>query len=211
MALKNAQKKTTPKRLRVRPILLLAFLPLLLLALGVLYLTGDRGHGESGKNGEGFILNADQAYPEGALPEELRFDRLLLEKSSRRLTAFFRGKAVRVYLVALGDNPEGHKEFEGDGRTPEGRYIIDSKNPNSSYYKNIGISYPNQADREHAAGLGKSPGGDIKIHGLAPHFAGLGQAHRIMDWTFGCIAVTNPEMEEIYRHTPVGTPIDIVP
>jgi hypothetical protein len=152
-----------------------------------------------------------EEYPQGPLPESLMFDKLLLEKAKRRLTAYAKGKAVRVYLVALGENPLGHKQFQGDKRTPEGNYTINDKNPRSAYYKNIGISYPNAQDRERAKKMHKSPGGDIKIHGLAPHFAAMGPAHRATDWTYGCIAVTNPEMEEIFLRTPVGIPIEILP
>ncbi len=156
-------------------------------------------------------LPVNEAYPQGPLPDELRFERLRLEKSLRKLTAYAGSKPVRVYLVALGTNPLGHKEVQGDRKTPEGTYKIDGKNPNSSYYKNLGVSYPNAADRAHAKKLGQSPGGDIKIHGLAPSFAAIGAAHRLSDWTHGCIAVTNEEMEELYTRTAVGVPIEIVP
>jgi len=156
-------------------------------------------------------LPPDVAYPQGPFPDSLSFDKLVLEKGKRRLTAYAKGKPVRVYLVALGENPVGHKEFEGDKRTPEGSYSIDDKNPNSAYHRNLGISYPNDADRARAEKLGKSPGGDIKIHGLAPEFADVGRFHRLTDWTLGCAAVTNEEIEELFQHTPVGTPIDILP
>lgn len=156
-------------------------------------------------------LSSKEAYPEGPLPDSLVFDALQLEKSKRLLTAYAKGKPVRVYLVALGFTPKGHKQFEGDGRTPEGTYTIDDKNPRSAYYKNLGISYPNEMDSAFASAQGKSPGGDIKIHGLAPHFAELGDEHRLTDWTYGCIAVTNPEMEELYARTPRGVPIQILP
>jgi hypothetical protein len=200
-------------RAKARVIIMAVFVPLLLLTVAGLYLISrEAGTGQPGGAG-GFTLSlgADEAYPQGLLPQGLLFDRLLLEKKARRLTAYCEGKPVRVYLVSLGFAPEGHKEVEGDGKTPEGEYYIDSKNPKSAYYKNLGISYPNAADRERAAKLGKSPGGDIKIHGLAPAYAALGQAHRLTDWTYGCIAVTNEEMEELYQRTPVGTPILIVP
>lgn len=156
-------------------------------------------------------LPDDESYPAGPLPAGLKYDRLYLEKSARKLTAYAGDKPVRVYLVALGTNPLGHKEYQGDRKTPEGKYSVDGKNPNSSYYKNLGVSYPNAADKAYAQKLGKSPGGDIKIHGLAPSFAYVGSAHRLSDWTHGCIAVTNEEMEELYNHTAVGVPIEIVP
>lgn len=152
-----------------------------------------------------------EIYPNGPLAEGQTFDRLLLEKSERRLTAFSKGTAVRIYYVALGTEPVGRKQFEGDRKTPEGTYTINDKNPNSAYYKNLGISYPNKADRDYARKQNKKPGGDIKIHGLAPSFAELGAAHRLTDWTYGCIAVTNPEIDELFTRTPIGTPIEIVP
>lgn len=156
-------------------------------------------------------LAEEEAYPQGELPDGLMFEKLFLQKKARKLTAYSNGKPVRVYLVSLGFAPVGPKEVQGDGKTPEGKYSIDGKNPHSAYYKNLGISYPDSKDRKNAQKLGKSPGGDIKIHGLAPSFAEIGEEHLLTDWTHGCIAVTNPEMEELYTRTAVGTPIEIVP
>lgn len=116
---------------------------------------------------------------------------------------------VKTYTIALGFNPIGHKEVEGDGKTPEGQYYIDSKNPNSAYHLNLGISYPNEQDRERAQAMGQSAGGDIKIHGLKNGFGFIGEDHSEKDWTAGCIAVTNEEMEELYRSVSVNTPIEI--
>lgn len=210
-----------PKQRNVPRILVMAALPVLLLVvlLGVSALfSSDDEPAANGGNAAGPLasygiaeLAADEAYPQGALTTSTRFDLLLLEKDKRRLTAFSGGKAVRVYLVALGATPVGHKEVEGDMRTPEGVYAINDKNPKSAYHLNLGISYPDEADRAHAKTLGKSPGGDIKIHGLAPEFADIGQAHRLTDWTYGCVAVTNEEIEELFARTPVGTPIEIKP
>ena len=152
-----------------------------------------------------------QEYPQGPLARSVQFDKLLVEKAQRRMTAYSNNKPVRIYTVSLGDNPIGPKQFEGDEKTPEGAYTIDGKNPHSSYYKNLGISYPNAADKKFAKSKGKRPGGAIKIHGLAPHFQHIGALHRLEDWTDGCIAVTNEEMEELYTRTPVGIPIHIRP
>jgi murein L,D-transpeptidase YafK len=117
-----------------------------------------------------------------------------------------RGESVlRIYRVALGRDPAGHKQQEGDGRTPEGNYTIDRRNPNSRYHLSLRISYPNAADRARAAELGVEPGGDIMIHGLKD-----GQP-RNDDWTQGCIAVTDSEMDEIWALVPEGTPIRIDP
>ncbi|MDR3176908.1 MAG: L,D-transpeptidase family protein [Desulfovibrio sp.] len=156
-------------------------------------------------------LGPQEAYPQGPLPAGLLFDRLHLEKKSRRLTAFADGRPVRVYLVALGANPLGPKQAEGDKRTPEGLYRIADKDPDSAYYKSLGVSYPNERDRERSAARNSPPGGNIKIHGLGAEFAKVGQAHRITDWTYGSIALTNPEMEELFTRTDVGTPIEISP
>lgn len=205
-----------PQRKKNFRLPLLIALPVLLAC--VLALTGLPGgnesqeHGLMQKNEFGLMMLTEaEAYPLGPLEPELRFESLKLEKSRRLLSAHAGGKVVRVYLVALGENPVGPKEVKGDKRTPEGQYRIEDKNPNSSYYKNLGISYPEEKDLKRAGELGQEPGGDIKIHGLAPEYAFLGQAHRISDWTHGCVAVTNEEMEEIYKHTPVGVPILIVP
>ena len=145
------------------------------------------------------------------LPVELQFDRLVVDKQARRLTAYAGGDAVREYRIALGWAPEGHKQMEGDGKTPEGAYIVDGKNPKSRYYKNLGVSYPNDADRAAAAALGVSPGGDIKIHGLPAGQGHLGAVHWMQDWTAGCIAVSNEEIDELYARTPVGSAIEIRP
>ncbi|MDR2487960.1 MAG: L,D-transpeptidase family protein [Desulfovibrio sp.] len=203
-----------PNRHRfVRPAALLldmAIFCLLFAGAAILYDPAENGGLSMRALGANALLPAEE-YPQGSLPDGVKFDKLLLEKSKRRLTAYVGSKPTRIYLVALGENPVGHKQFEGDKRTPEGTYIINDKNPNSAYYKNIGISYPNAEDRARAKKFNKRPGGDIKIHGLAPHFADIGAAHRLMDWTYGCIAVTNPEIEEIFSRTAVGTPIEIVP
>ncbi len=145
------------------------------------------------------------------LAADLQFDRLVVDKAEHRLTAYAGDEAVRVYCIALGPNPVGHKERQGDGKTPEGVYFVDGKNPNSKFYKNLGVSYPNETDRAKAAELGADPGGDIKIHGLPPGQEHLGKTHWMQDWTAGCIAVSNEEIDELYAHTPVGTPIEIRP
>ncbi|MEZ4740799.1 MAG: L,D-transpeptidase family protein, partial [Flavobacteriales bacterium] len=106
------------------------------------------------------------SYPEARLPTGTRIDSLRVYKSERRMDAYAGGVVVQTYSIALGQQPVGDKQYQGDMRTPEGRYTINDKNPNSGYHKNLGISYPSDADRKEARALGKSPGGDIKIHGL---------------------------------------------
>lgn len=151
------------------------------------------------------------SYPEARLPAGTRIDSLRVYKSERRMDAFAGGAVVQTYTIALGQQPVGDKQYQGDMRTPEGRYTINDKNPNSGYHKNLGISYPNDADRQEARALGKSPGGDIKIHGLPNGRGHIGKLHRQSDWTWGCIAVTDEEVDELYEAVPIGTPIEIRP
>ncbi|MFO1423738.1 MAG: L,D-transpeptidase family protein [Candidatus Competibacteraceae bacterium] len=138
-------------------------------------------------------------------------NRILVEKKARRLTLFRDNKPVKTYAIALGRQPEGHKQFEGDNKTPEGRYVIDSRKMNSSFHRALHISYPSPKDAAFAAGQKKSAGGNIMIHGLPNGMGALGPLHRLRDWTAGCIAVTNAEIEEIWRVVPDGTPIEIRP
>ena len=138
-------------------------------------------------------------------------DKVLIEKQARRLTLLARGEAIKTYTIALGGNPVGPKEREGDNKTPEGSYIIDGRNGNSGYHLSLHISYPNAQDIERARELGVSSGGDIMIHGIKNGHGKLGTAHAERDWTEGCIAVSNPEMEEIYRLVPNGTVVEITP
>ncbi len=145
------------------------------------------------------------------LPEGQEIEKLVVLKSERKMQAFAGGKLVKTYKIALGRNPVGDKQFEGDRKTPEGLYTINDKNPNSGYHKNLGISYPNAQDIAEARQLGKPTGGDIKIHGMRNGASYLGFFHRLTDWTHGCIAVTDAEVDELYAHTPIGTPIEILP
>ncbi len=140
-----------------------------------------------------------------------RVDRVVVNKGRRELLLLAGANVLRTYRVALGSDPLGHKLCEGDGRTPEGRYAIDRRNPQSAYHLALRISYPNQADRQRAEELGLDPGGDIMIHGL-PNGVDAGQrGHPQRDWTRGCIAVTNAEIEEIWNLVAEGTPVEINP
>jgi len=138
-------------------------------------------------------------------------DRILIVKSTRSMTLFHGDKVLKTYKVALGSVPAGPKRIQGDHKTPEGNYIIASRNEHSQFHLALRISYPGAADRARARQLGASPGGDIMIHGLPPAFAYLGALHRKTDWTDGCIAVTNAEIEEIWSLVPVGTRVEIRP
>ena len=138
-------------------------------------------------------------------------DRIVVSKARRELLLLRDGKVIRSYRIALGVTPVGAKEREGDGKTPEGSYTISGRNPASKFHKSLRISYPAARDRERARRAGVNPGGDIMIHGLPNGQESLGAAHRDTDWTLGCIAVTNQEIEEIWRLVPNGTPIQIEP
>lgn len=120
-------------------------------------------------------------------------------------------RILRAYRVSLGSQPMGPKEQQGDHRTPEGRYVIDSRIAASRFHRALHISYPNAQDRERAHKAGVSTGGDIMIHGLPNGYAAIGRAHLLHDWTDGCVAVTDDEIEEVWRLVPNGTPVEIKP
>ena len=128
-----------------------------------------------------------------------------VSKSARKIYLLHGQRVLKSYDVDLGFSPGGHKAFEGDGRTPEGAYVIDRRNPNSQFHLSIGISYPNANDIAVAQAAGQSPGGEIFVHGQAGH--GINRR----DWTAGCIAVTDKEIERIYAMVRNGTPIFIAP
>jgi murein L,D-transpeptidase YafK len=138
-------------------------------------------------------------------------DRIVIIKSARTLALLSGSKVLKTYKVALGSVPVGPKLVEGDHKTPEGSYVIDAKNSHSQFHLSLHISYPSTANQQRARSIGARPGGAIMIHGLARPFAYLGPLHRQTDWTDGCIAVTNAEIEEIWRLVPVGTRVEIRP
>jgi murein L,D-transpeptidase YafK len=138
-------------------------------------------------------------------------DKVVLIKGKRVLLLMRQGEIFKSYKVALGKEPNGHKTKAGDKKTPEGTYILDSRNPDSKFHLAIHISYPKESDILNAQRQGVPPGGDIMIHGLPPDLGRVGKLHRLSDWTNGCIAVTNNEIEEIWRLVPDGTPIEIKP
>ncbi len=138
-------------------------------------------------------------------------DAVVVEKASRRMYLKQNGMVLRAYDIALGFEPEGHKTQRGDGRTPEGRYTLDFRNPNSQFHRSMRVSYPSREDVARAERLGVDPGNNIMIHGLPDDWAWMGRHHRRHDWTEGCIAVTNEEMDEIWAMVDTGTPIYIRP
>ncbi len=138
-------------------------------------------------------------------------DQVVIEKSLRRLTLKHGPTDIAHYTIALGGVPVGRKQCQGDNKTPEGQYRISGRNLHSSFHRSLRISYPNEYDRKAASKLGCSPGGDIMIHGLPNGSGWIGTAHHLKDWTLGCIAVTNSEIEEIWRLVPDGTVVKILP
>ena len=136
-------------------------------------------------------------------------DKVLVDKSDEKLYLLKDGTTIAEYSVAFGANPVGHKEQEGDERTPEGHYLLDYKKADSSFYKAIHISYPNDADKQAAAAKGVDPGGLIMIHGQRNRLGWLSLITQRFNWTDGCIAVTNVEMDQIWNAVAVNTPIEI--
>jgi len=138
-------------------------------------------------------------------------DSIVIEKKAHRLTLFHLGRPIRQYRVALGADPEQDKVSAGDRRTPTGLFYIESRNSRSDYHLALRIAFPDSAHRARAAALGLTPGGDIEIHGLQNGRGDTGAFHRTADWTNGCIALTDEEIEEIWTSVPVGTPVEIRP
>jgi murein L,D-transpeptidase YafK len=149
--------------------------------------------------------------PFSPLPTDAKADLLVVEKGHRRLLAYTHGGLLRAYPVSLGRDPVGPKDRQGDRRTPEGRYVIDGHNPASSFHRALHVSYPSTADVLRARSGGYDPGGEIMVHGIHNGLGWIGRAHRFVNWTTGCVAVTDPEIEELYRIVPDGTPIEIKP
>ena len=152
-----------------------------------------------------FLLCSGMAYSEQTA------DLVRVVKSESRLYLIRKGQEFATFRVAFGSNPKGHKQQQGDERTPEGRYTLDYKNANSAYYKSIHISYPNTKDRENARKRGVDPGGHIMIHGQRNGYEGLSIFAQFFNWTNGCIALNNPDMDVVWKAVSPGTPIEIRP
>ena len=140
-----------------------------------------------------------------------QIDKVYVVKSKRQLYLMSNNRIVKTYTVGLGQQPIGHKQQRGDSRTPEGKYLIDYRNPKSRFHLSLHINYPSHIDRRRAWSQGVSPGGDIFIHGLPNGMEDAGGLFRQSDWTDGCIAVSNEAIQEIWRTVKNGTPIEIVP
>ena len=149
--------------------------------------------------------------PPAIAPFASQADLIEVFKSERRMELRQSGRLLKSYRVALGFAPERHKEREGDGRTPEGSYTIDARNPKSAFHLSLRVSYPDGRDRAHAEGLGVSPGGDIYIHGLPNGWRKLWTPHPRRDWTTGCVAVTDAEIREVWSLVPTGARVVIHP
>jgi murein L,D-transpeptidase YafK len=145
------------------------------------------------------------------LPVGFTADEVVIYKADRTLVLMKDGQPAKTYPISLGWSPKGAKTRQGDGKTPEGCFTIDYRNPQSRYHLSLHISYPDSLARTHAASLGCSPGGDIMIHGLPSGLGAIGRLHLMRDWTNGCIAVTNAEIEELWDACPDGTPVRIEP
>lgn len=138
-------------------------------------------------------------------------DHVVVDKSERTLYLMRDGEVIKSYRVALGRIPRGPKTVEGDGRTPEGSYIFDARRDDSRFYRSLRISYPNPTDRARSSARGMPAGGQIMVHGMAPELERWGADHYLFNWTEGCIAVTNEEMDEIWASVQLGTRIEIRP
>lgn len=138
-------------------------------------------------------------------------DSILILKKDHVMELLAGGKVIRTYKVALGQGGLDPKQREGDARTPEGHYVIDARSDHSKYHKALHVSYPSAEDRRRAARMGVAPGGAIMIHGLPNGKGWVGARHRLFDWTLGCIAVTDEEIDEVWKLVPVGTPVEIRP
>jgi murein L,D-transpeptidase YafK len=149
-------------------------------------------------------------HPDIPVTERLA-DRIVISKSAHTMTLLADGSVLEVYQIAIGRGPAGPKTRAGDHKTPEGEYVVDAKNADSKFYLALHLSYPNAADRARARRSGVNPGGDIEIHGIEKGLGWIGALHRSFDWTDGCIAVTDPEIREVWKLAPVGTPVEIRP
>lgn len=151
------------------------------------------------------LINANNS----PIESNVVINKIVVYKSTHKMEVYEKNKLIKVYKISIGRGGKGPKEYEGDKKTPEGIYIINSKNKDSGYHYNLGISYPNKYDMERCKKLNKPTGCDIKIHGLKNGFGFIGKFHLLFDWTLGCIALSNNEIDELSLHTPIGTIIEI--
>lgn len=162
---------------------------------------------------DGFTLQQRKrkAIPASVIPLNAVVDSIVVLKHKREMAVYAKGKKMKTYIISLGTQPIGKKRSQGDLKTPEGKYIINDKNPNSIYHKNLGISYPNNDDRRYAQANKLQTGGDVKIHGLPNNPKYKPEEYLNSDWTWGCIAVSNEEIDELYKNVKMGSVICIFP
>ena len=153
-----------------------------------------------------FALSAKAQQP---LTAPLQADRIVVVKSTHTMTLYAKGKVLKVYRVSLGSGSGGPKQKLGDHETPEGAYTIDGRNAHSTCHLALHLSYPNSGDRQRARRAGVDPGGDVEIHGLPNSYPDVPAGQQLGDWTWGCIALTNAEMEEVWKSVPLGTVIEV--
>lgn len=156
-------------------------------------------------------LAAWSLWPTTPLAAGAKVDLVVVHKAARRLELYRGGSLLKSYAVSLGRHPIGPKQQQGDGRTPEGEYRLDYRKRDSSFYRAIHISYPGLADVAASRSRGADPGGLVMIHGMKNGLGWLGRLHLAIDWTDGCVAVTDREMDEIWRAVPDGTKIVLEP
>lgn len=142
-------------------------------------------------------------------PSAVKVDKVIVQKTKHIMTLHEGDKIIRSYKISIGGGGLERKQFRGDNKTPEGLYIIDGRNEKSAFYRSLHISYPSPADTQNAKSQGRDPGDNIMIHGMRNGLGWIGSLHRLVDWTAGCIAVTDAEMDEIWTLVPNGTPIEI--
>jgi len=156
-----------------------------------------------------FLFEACESPPPHVFTQ--RIDRIIITKSTHTMILMSGAVPIASYRVAIGRGSVGAKQQTGDHRTPEGNYVVDSKRNHSQFYLALHLSYPNEFDRQRSQRLGVQPGGAIEIHGLLPIAAWIGSLHSSIDWTDGCVAVTNQQMREIWPAVSVGIPVEIRP
>ncbi len=144
-------------------------------------------------------------------PFPISIDSICVKKLERKMDVYSNQKLIKTYNISIGQNPIGAKKIKGDMKTPEGLYFINDKNPNSSFYKNLGVSYPNEQDKKNAKALKKPTGGDIKIHGFVDAKGSAKNRNIIYTYTYGCICVCNNDMDELFEYVKIGAPIFILP
>lgn len=175
--------------------------------LCLLHITSATAAGKA----KGMLRDDNVSFYMVKLPEGLMIDSIAVHKEEREMLVFSNNRLVKIYRVRLGLNPVGGKRFSGDYKTPEGKYYITHRNEASQFHRSLGISYPNADDIAYAKRFGKSAGGDIMIHGLPNYDADAGMDRYQNDWTWGCMALRNEQIDELFNRVEPGTPIVITP